>query len=246
MERIEIITRRRLSDYSKNIEVSINEKKFALECAGNAVAVCIPFLESVAHRHPKLKTSEMTDTLKGEIKEISIRFWKDFDFDHRATGAEIKHETAKLIKPLQSLINTLGQQTPISREALGCEYDLLRPDGLDKGAEMLAKLEELSIEFLKITSDMAKKKYVKAAKGKRFDNACEDLALLWEALTAKRFPKTSRAEKAQASRSTRRKQRAFPGDPAQFVFIALCEIGYGWVTVGQVEGGLKALQGGKN
>ena len=89
----------------------------------------------------------MIDMLKTEIQKTSIYFWKDFDFDNRVTGAEIKHETAKLIKPLQSLINTLGQQTPISREALGCEYDLLKSDGFDKGSEMLAKLEELSLEF---------------------------------------------------------------------------------------------------
>lgn len=175
------------------------------------------------------------------LKAISQKYWRDYDYDERKKSAAVKAEAKKLIAPLSVLVDALRDQPLFVRHGLNAEAKSSRSTFNETG-DYFESAMAASQALLEACQAFNSREHRKAGGVVRYKNACRELAMLWEHVFEERFPRNAKLRQTIDDNET----RCFESRGAEFVYVALHEIGNRWVHANQVEEALRSnFRGGK-
>lgn len=189
--------------------------------------------------------------LRPALQRIARNYWRDFDFDDRKKSAQIKVEAKKLIGPLNAVIEALEDRAAFVRH--GLNYQASSAIGDDARVErdhFTAALDSNKVLFNACCAFVARD-HRKEGGAIRFENAARDLCSVWEDIFGRRFPRNRKMGRASDRDIANGVRRKFENPAADFVFLAILEIGNpsatgrSWVKASQIEEALAAVFRGK-
>jgi hypothetical protein len=191
--------------------------------------------------------------LRPVLQRVARNYWRDFDRDDRKRSAEIKAEVRKLVKPLAKAIKVLEDQSFYVHQSLNAQASSAIYASGCEATDVFMSTVAANKNLLDACQALVRQKHRKVGGAMRFQNAARELCAVWEDIFNQSFPKNIKNSAASDRQIAVGVRRIFDNSAAEFVFVALYEIGNplkggrSWVKASQVEDALAVVlfTGGK-